>query len=279
MKSFNNKVAVITGAASGIGEAIARECAHRNMKVVLADINREKLLMLEKELNDFANNNVISIVTDVSVKSDIQKLASITIKSFGAVHLLFNNAGIAGPLGAIWEVDEQELKKVIDVNLLSVIYGLREFIPIMLSQNEDCYIVNTASGAGLHTAPNMSGYMATKHAVVALSEVLYFDLEQRKSNINVSVLCPGMVDTDFTQSMIIQDRVSSSVREQSEFLKKTIKAGISAQKVADQVFVAIQANQFYILTHFEEHKELIKNRMDNLLKRQNPTNLMRNENV
>jgi NAD(P)-dependent dehydrogenase (short-subunit alcohol dehydrogenase family) len=210
MKIFSNKVAVITGAASGIGEAIARECARRSMKVILADINFEKLLKLEKELKEL-NNNILSIVTDVSVKSDIQKLAATAIASFGAVHLLFNNAGIAGPLGAIWEVDEKALQKVIDVNLMSVIYGLRAFIPIMLSQNGECYIVNTASGAGLHTTANMTGYMTTKHAVVALSEVLYFDLKQRKTNINISVLCPGMVDTNLTKSMIVQSESSLAV--------------------------------------------------------------------
>jgi NAD(P)-dependent dehydrogenase (short-subunit alcohol dehydrogenase family) len=270
MKSFHNKVAVITGAARGIGEAIARECAHRNMKLVLADINQDKLLKLEQELIGI-NKNIISVIIDVSDKSDITNLATTTLSKFGAVHILFNNAGIAGPLGAIWEVDETKLQQVIDINLMSVIYGLRTFVPIMLKQREDCYIVNTSSGAGLHTSSNMSGYMATKHAVVALSEVLYFDLEQRKANINVSVLCPGMVVSDLTTSMQVKENAPQKVKEQAEYLKKLIKSGMPGQEVAKQVFAAIEANQFYILTHYDEHKILIENRMRNLLNKHNPT--------
>jgi len=246
MNSFHDKTAVITGAASGIGAAIAKECAKKNMKIVLADINCDKLIKLKETLKD-KNDNIIAVVTDVSKKSDIENLAAETLSKFDTVHLLFNNAGIAGPLGAIWEVNETKLQQVIDVNLMSVIYGLRTFIPIMLEQRENCYIVNTASGAGLHASPNMSGYMATKHAIIALSEVLYFDLEQRKANINVSVLCPGMVVSDLTNSMQVEVNAPLEVKEQADFLEKSIKSGMSAEKVAKQVFAAIETNQFYIL--------------------------------
>jgi short-subunit dehydrogenase len=269
MESLENKVAVITGAANGIGEAIARQCVKRKMKVVLADIDTNRLIKLEKELKN-ESHDIVSVITDVSIKSDIINLAKVTISSFGKVHLLFNNAGIAGPLGAIWEVDEDKLQKTININLMSVIYGLREFIPIMLSQNEECYIVNTASGAGLHTSANMSCYIATKHAVVALSEVLFFDLEKRQSNIHVSVLCPGLVSTSLVESIEVKKESTKDVNELAEFFKKSIKTGMSPSIVAEQVFASIHKNQFYILTHYNEHKELIKSRMENILQRHNP---------
>lgn len=274
MKLHENQVAVITGAASGIGEAIARQCAEKKMKLVLADINGDKLVEIEKELSNL-QGNVISVVTNVSSKKDISHLANVAISTFGKIHLLFNNAGIAGPLGALWEIEESALQKIIDVNLMSVIYCLREFIPKMLAQNEECYVINTASGAGLVPGPNLSGYSMVKHAVVALSEILYFDLNQRGANIHVSVVCPGIVNTKLAESLMVEDEALPEVNELSEFFKMSIKKGMSPYLVADQIFDAIEKNQFYILTHYDEHKKLIQNRMENILERRNPEYLFR----
>lgn len=209
MNVFENKVAVITGAASGIGEALAKECSKRGMKLVLSDINGEKLETLAQQLKE-TNNNVISVKADVSDKTDIEKLASESLSAFNEVDCLFNNAGISGPFGLIWEVDERELEKVIKVNLMSVVYGLHVFIPLMIKQNKECWIVNTASGAGLYTngelTLNLPGYLATKHAVVALSEQLYLIFEERNLKINISILCPGAVATNFLNSIKTEDK-------------------------------------------------------------------------
>jgi NAD(P)-dependent dehydrogenase (short-subunit alcohol dehydrogenase family) len=272
VRNFDGKVAVITGAASGIGKAIAHECIRRKMKVVLADIHHQELNTLEAELKQLNRGEVTSLVVDVSASSDIKRLAKHALSAFGAVHLLFNNAGISGPLGAVWEVDAVALEKVINTNLMSVIYSLREFVPIMLKQKDHCHIINTASGSGLHTAPNMSGYIATKHAVVALSEVLYFDLEERQANIQVSVLCPGLVNTQLTSSIVVKANAPEKVKQLADFFEQQIKKSMLPHEVAKQVFSAIENNQFYILTHYNEHKLLIETRMKNLLKRHNPEN-------
>lgn len=269
MESFDNKVAVITGAANGIGEALARECVKRRIKTVIADINVQKLTQLETELKKIFPD-VLAVVADVSDQSDIQKLAEATIDRFGKVNLLFNNAGIAGPLGAIWEVDVNKVHQVIHVNLMSVIYSLHTFIPLMLAQQDECYIVNTASGAGLHTGPNMSGYMASKHAVVALSEVLYFDLKQHSTNIHVSVLCPGLVSTNLVESISVEKTANQNAQAMAEFFKANMQKGISPASVAEETFDAIEKNLFYILTHYDQHKEMIRERMENILERRNP---------
>ncbi|MDB6097018.1 MAG: putative short chain dehydrogenase [Francisellaceae bacterium] len=179
MKDFQNKVAVITGAASGIGKALAEKCVNQNMKVVLADKDLLGLSKIETELRKISTN-IISVVTDVSNQQDIQNLVKKTLDAFKEVHLLFNHAGIPGPVGPIWETEITDLEQTVKCNLYSVIYGLKEFIPIMLKQNNECYIVNTSSGSGLHTTPNMSGYLATKYATVALSEALFFDLKSHQ---------------------------------------------------------------------------------------------------
>ncbi|OGT60639.1 MAG: hypothetical protein A3E85_02765 [Gammaproteobacteria bacterium RIFCSPHIGHO2_12_FULL_45_12] len=271
MDSFKNKVAVITGAASGIGEAIANECCKREMKLVLSDINSEKLEILAQQLKE-KNQNVITVCADVSNKIEVEKLAQATFSAFKSVDFLFNNAGIAGPFGAIWEVDELELEKVIKVNLMSVIYGLRLFIPSMIKEDKECWIINTASGAGLYTSglltSNLPGYVASKHAVVALSEQLYLDIQKRKLKINVSVLCPGPVATNFLDSIKVENN-----NDVIEEFKNKIANSMTPSVVAEQVFKGIQSKQFYILTHYEEHHEHIERRMNNILQRKNPANV------
>lgn len=270
MQNFKNKVAVVTGAASGIGKAIALECARRNMRIVLADINLENLLQCEREFKQLKAIST-AIVIDVSKEADIKKLAQLTLDTFGAVHLLFNHAGIPGPIGPIWETDISEFKRTLDCNLMSVVYGLKEFIPIMLNQNDECHIINTASGAGLHTGPNMSAYVTSKHAIVALSEVLHFDLWQRNKNIYVSLLCPGLVSTNFADSLKAKDTDEKEVRELVHFFKTAMREeGMHPVEIANLVFRAIEHKQFYILPHLKQHKKLIKHRMKNILKLRNP---------
>jgi NADP-dependent 3-hydroxy acid dehydrogenase YdfG len=268
MDLFKNKIAVITGAASGIGKAIAKESCKRGMKLVLSDINKEQLEILLQELKE-TNQNVIAVCADVSKKIDIQKIVKATISAFRGVDILFNNAGIAGPFGAIWEVDQLELEKVIKVNLMSVIYGLCLFIPIMIKENKECWIINTASGAGLYTngslTSNLPGYVASKHAVVALSEHVYLYLQKRNLKVNVSVLCPGSVATNLLDSIRI-DKKNNSI----EKFKNKLANSMAADSVAKQVFKGIQNKEFYILTHYKEQQNLIQNRMNNILKRKNP---------
>ena len=174
MQNFQDKVAVITGAAAGIGKGIAERCAQEGMKVVISGINLENLLPLEAQLKA-DGVDVLSVQADVSVRGDVQHLADAAYETFGSVHLLVNNAGVgAGP--TIWESTWQDWEWVINVNLWGVIHGLKIFIPHMLAQDTEGHIVNVASMAGLLPYHNSAPYMVTKHAVVALTENLHFSL-------------------------------------------------------------------------------------------------------
>ena len=266
MKQFDKKTAVITGAGSGIGAALAKKCAQRCMKLVLADIDATRLETLKDHLTNF-DIDVVTHPCDVADEAQIKQLADITKEHFGAPHLLFNNAGIAGPLGAIWETDCQDVERVLRVNFLSMVYSCRYFVPLMLDAKQHSHIINTASGAGLHTAANMTAYMTSKHAVVALTEILQRDLNEREADIGVSVLCPGMVETQLTDSMTVADDAAEHVQQVAQYFEKIIQVGMSADDVADMTFEAIENDIFYILTHYEEHQERIKERFQSMLKR------------
>lgn len=277
MKEFRDKVAVITGAASGIGRGIAERCAQEGMKVVLADVEEAALAQTKQELRA-AHATVLAVRTDVSRASDIETLAQKTLKVFGAVHLLVNNAGV-GAGGSIWESTLADWEWVMGVNLWGVIHGLRIFVPIMLAQATECHIVNTASIAGLLPYHPVATYQVTKHGVVALSEQLYYSLAQRNAKVKVSVLCPGWVNTRIMESE--RNRPGELQNEPSNLppgpeqeaivqsMREEAQAGLSPRQVSDHVFNAIQNEQFYILTH-PELNSMIQQRMENILQQRNP---------
>jgi len=277
MKEFKGKVAVITGAASGIGRAIAERCVRAGVNVVLADVDEADLARAESELKAIGGV-VLGVRTDVSKRSDVEALARRALDAFGQVHLLFNNAGVAAG-GAPWEATWNDWEWVINVNLWGVVHGVKVFTPLMLEQNTECHIVNTASNAGLIAGAFSSPYSVTKHAVVALSENLYLTLQQRSSRINVSVLCPGVVQTNVADAErhrpaeLRNEQVALSEKMQAgrAAFKAVIAAGMPPQQVADTVFDAIEREQFYILTH-PEWAEVIKLRMDKLVRMENPEN-------
>jgi len=277
MKEFSGKVAVITGGASGIGRAIAELCIREGMKVVLADIEEDALSKARPELES-AGSTVLAVKTDVAKRSDMESLARQTLDAFGAVHLLFNNAGVAGG-GTPWEATWNDWEWVINVNLWGVIHGVKLFTPIMLAQNTECHIINTASVAGLMAGGLTAPYSATKHAVVALSESLYLSLQQRKSLVKVSVLCPSLVNTKIASA----DR-NRPLELQNEPMKPTpqmeagraafealVAGSMSANRVAESVFDAIRKEQFYILSH-PEWIEVVRLRTTKLLQLENPEN-------
>lgn len=275
MREFKNKVAVITGAASGIGRAIAERCVGAGVKVVLADVHEADLTKAATELKA-AGGTVLAVKTDVSKRNDVELLARQTIDTFGQVHLLFNNAGITAD-GAPWEASWNDWEWAIGVNLWSVIHGIKVFTPLMLAQNTECHIVNTSSTAGLIVGSMAAPYSVTKHAVVALSENLYLTLQQRNSLIKVSVLCPGFVRTNIASAE--RNRPAELRNEPAEktpqmqaglnAFKAAIDAGVSPLQVADVIFEAIRKEQFYVLPD-PEWTELIKMRTDNLVRLENP---------
>ena len=282
MKEFKDKVAVITGAASGIGLGIARRAAKEGMKLVVADIEKDALKQTEEEFKS-SGTEVISVLIDVSKAEDIEKLAQETIDAFGEVHLLCNNAGVAAP-GFLWECVLSDWNWVIGVNLWGVIHGIRTFVPIMLQQGNECYIVNTSSMAGvMYGDPGNGIYSITKQGVVALSESLRTGLLQMGTKIGVSVLCPGIVNTRITNSernrpaefrgsdyMPSFDRIAKNHPELEQAVKNAPKiweAGTPADQSGDVVFKAIKNEVFYIFTEIGEGWETgIKTRFDGIWK-------------
>lgn len=275
MRDFNGKVAVITGAASGIGRGIAERCANEGMKLVIADVDEANLAKAESELTALGAT-VLSVKTDVSKRDDVERLAQKTLDAFGQVHLLVNNAGV-GAGGSAWEATWNDWEWVMGVNLWGVIHGVKVFTPLMLAQNTECHIVNTSSAAGLTVGGASAPYSVTKHAVVALSESLYLALQRQKALVKVSVLCPGLVRTDIGNSE--QHRPPALKNEPVELtsqrqvgldaFKAAIERSMPPSEVADKVFDAIRNEQFYIFTH-PDWMELVQMRADSLLHLENP---------
>ncbi len=280
MKDYKDKVAVITGAASGIGRAIAERCAQEGMKVVIADIEKEALRKTAKEMKA-AGAQVVPVVTDVSKNRDVERLAKRTLDAYGSVHLLFNNAGVTTGT-VIWESTLADWKWLLGVNLWGTIHGIRVFVPIMLKQDTECHIVNTASMAALISYPGRGIYTVTKHAVLALSEKLYHELSWQGAKIKVSVLLPGSVNTkiwdaDRNRPSALQNdprdvkELSPGYQAVNEMGRLALESGLPPRQVADCVFEAISKDKFYIITH-PEMKPLLQLRADDILQERNPTN-------
>ena len=278
MKELKGKVAVVTGAASGIGRAMAGRFAAEGMKVVLADLEEDALKRTERELKA-AGAAVTAKRTDVSRSEDVEALARFTVDTFGAVHVLCNNAGV-GVGGVTWQNTLKDWEWVLGVNLWGVIHGIRAFVPVMLEQGDECHVVNTASGAGLHTRPWLAMYCASKHAVVALSESLYHELALTGSKVKVSVLCPAVVNTRIGESErnrpvdARHEEAAGVPSQQMQVMEQAFRAllakGLPAEEVAEHVVEAVREERFYILTH-EETKGRVRLRMEDILDARNPT--------
>jgi NAD(P)-dependent dehydrogenase (short-subunit alcohol dehydrogenase family) len=214
------------------------------------------------------------VQADVSKLDDIEALSERTLEAFGAVHLLVNNAGVSAG-GSAWESTIADWQWVMDVNLWGVIYGLRVFVPIMLAQDTECYIVNTSSIAGLLPFFPSAPYQVTKHAVVALTENLHHSLAQRDAKVKTSVLCPGWVKTSIIDSgrnrpVELQnepgDEPMSPDREAiMEHFRQAVEVGMSPQEVADHVFQGIRDERLFILTHPEWNAN-VRGRLEEILK-------------
>jgi len=252
---------VITGAGSGFGREFAR-LAHRcGMNVVLADVQRDALEAVRAEL-EAQGARALAVETDVASAAAVEALADATLARFGVPGLVFNNAGVGGTGGLLWENSQADWAWVMGVNLWGVIHGVRIFTPLMLEAAKkdasfEAHIVNTASMAGLLTPPNMGVYNATKHAVVALTETLYQDLGLVTTQVSCSVLCPYFVPTGIFQSernrpadLTDATGLTASQRIARDMGQKAVNAGkVSAAEVAQLTFEAIAANQFYVFSH------------------------------
>lgn len=255
MEELAGKVAVVTGGASGIGLALATRFAEEGMKVVVADIQEDALTAATEDLRA-AGHDVRSFVCDVSREADNADLAASAKEEFGAVHIVCLNAGV-GAGGQLATLSVKDWEWCLGVNLWGVIHGVRAFLPGLLEQGEG-HIVNTASVAGLFSAPFMGPYNVSKFGVVALSETLYHELAMSGTDVGVSVLCPSWVSTNIHDS---ERNRPDHLRDESdggddgaaaglrEILRGVIESGMPTSDVADQVVAAVRAKQFYVLTH------------------------------
>jgi len=281
VKDFRDKVAVVTGAASGIGRALAERCAREGMKVVLADIGASALAEAARELG-IGETDVLAVKTDVSRANEVEALAHKTLDRFGAVHLLFNNAGVIKG-GLLWEHSLADWEWIINVNLWGVIHGVRTFVPLMLAQDVACHIVNTASIAGLIAPSNQGIYNVTKHGVVAITETLYRELAERDAKLKVSVLCPSHVrtriyDAERNRPPVYSDGNAAGPMPQRELETiwsevaeryKDYGGMLSPDHIADCTFDAIHDERLYILTH-PELNPLLLERTEAMIHGRNP---------
>jgi len=275
MKNFKGKVAVVTGAGSGIGLALSRVFAREGMKVVLADVQADALRAAERELRD-AGAEVLAQRTDVSRLSSVQRLAEKTGDRFGNVHLLCNNAGVVPPERhrPIWETSLKDWKWTLDVNLWGVVHGIHCFLPAMLAHGEKGHVVNTASIAGLMSGSGSGAYSVAKHGVVRLTEGVYASLRECKSKIGATVLCPGVVATGIFNSE--RNRPGSSDKDKEKtnaayhkVAQELYKTAMQPDQVAEQVLKAVRDQQLYAITT-TAFDDAIRERMDAILQRRNP---------
>lgn len=276
MIDYRDKIAVITGAASGIGLALARRAVKEGMKLTLADIEGEKLRAAAAAFG-MPDDRLSLHTVDVSREEDIARMADETFNRFGHVHLLCNNAGVIMPR-TVWEYSTADWEWVLGVNLWSVIHGVRHFVPRMLKQGSDSHIVNTASVAGLLSTPGFSAYNVSKHGVVTLSETLYSELTAMKARVGVSLLCPAWVPTGIHCSDRNRQERFGALAPASEIsapyearMAKAVRSGrLTADDMADAVFEAVSENRFYVIPH-ARIKGTLKQRMEDIIEARNPT--------
>jgi len=269
IKDFGGKVAVITGAASGIGRGLAYGFAKRGMKIVLADIDKENLEKVAKELEEIGTE-VMTQITDISDPKQVAQLADASYERFGSVNILCNNAGVGGA-GSISSITLETWNWILGVNLFGVIYGIQYFLNRMLASNEPCHIVNTSSMAGLLSGDS-SPYPVSKFAVVAISESLALDCFN--TNVGVSVVCPGRVNTKIINNtrMLRETRPGAwqppaEMTEESEIgrenMNRILARAMTPEKLAEMIVKAIENDIFYVLTH-PEYIPLLKSRFERI---------------
>lgn len=273
MESFEGKTAVVTGAASGIGFALAERFVDARMQVVLADIQQGALDQAVAKLQE-KQGTVIGVHVDTMIEESVHDLADKAIAEFDKVHIVCNNAGIASTSAAgtpIWEIPKADWDWVMGVNFNGVVYGLQAFVPHMLAHGESGHIVNTASLAGL--MPSGGTYGVSKHGVLVLTETLYTDLKARDANVGASVLCPGFVNTNiFDAERNRPDSLSGASKAPGEALaqgRALLEQGKAPSEVAEIVFESIEQDRLYILPH-PAWDDFVRSRVEHVLLRDGP---------
>jgi NAD(P)-dependent dehydrogenase (short-subunit alcohol dehydrogenase family) len=244
-QSFQGGVAVVTGAGSGLGEAIARQAAAIGMQVVVAEHAAERGERVAAEIRA-QGGDALFVHCDVTRRDSVLELARRTQAHYGPVRLLVNNAGIS-VIGSVWEVPGADWDRAVGTNLMGVLHGIQAFVPGMLKAGTPAWVANVASLASVCIAPDSAPYFVTKHAVLSLTESLHVDLQMRQAPINVSVVAPGLVST-----RIFDDALATGHREgeQRDFMRGLVsQLGMSAADAAQRVLEGVASGAFWVTTH------------------------------
>lgn len=276
MERFTGRVAVVTGAASGIGRALARRLGAEGMRVVLADVEPAALADAERELTG-RGVQTLAVRTDVCDEGSVRALADAALARFGAVHLVCNNAGVMGGAGFSWEIPTEDWAWVLGVNLRGVIHGIRSFVPILIEQEEG-HVLNTASMAALVSIPLASPYVASKHAVLALSESLFHELAGRAPHVGISVLCPEAVDTRIVDAernrpVALRPAIELDTPERKlvdAAMRKALSEATTPDAIAERALQGIRERRFYVLPESESWRRAADSRLDDLRAARNP---------
>ncbi|HHF7343679.1 TPA: SDR family NAD(P)-dependent oxidoreductase [Legionella feeleii] len=236
------RVAVITGAASGIGLALARVCIQRGIHVVMADNAVTALCDRVEQLSAQAKVDVLGVVCDVTKPESLRHLAKQSYEHFNRIDWLFNNAGVSGHLAPIWELTNEHIRKVMDINLHGIIHGIQAFLPLMFKQTHRAHVINMASFYGLCSGSQMAAYAMSKHAVVALSESLYFDLKRLDKPVDVSVICPS-----FANTQLLANSAPLHADKLHHMVADLVARSRPAEDVAEHIVREVENKTFYIL--------------------------------
>ena len=273
MQDLADRVAVITGAASGIGQGLARRLAREGMKLVLADIEEAALLEVEKELR-LGGTPVLAVKTDVSRKESVFALADRAFDAFGRVHIVCNNAGVSGGLGHIWDIPGQDWEWIMAVNLYGVLHGIQAFVPRMIEHGEEGLILNTSSVVGLTTGTS-SVYGVTKHAVSRMTEGLHYDLRAAGSKLRAALLVPGATATNILyadrnrpQDLLVsrsEEAQAALIQRRQARHQRLQEIGMTPEQLADITLEGIRQDRLYIIADPERTTPAVRLRMEGIL--------------
>lgn len=273
MQDLADRVAVITGAASGIGQGLARRFAREGMKLVLADIEEAALLEVEKELR-LGGTSVLAVKTDVSRKASVFALADRAFDAFGRVHIVCNNAGVSGGLGHIWDIPDQDWEWIMAVNVYGVLHGIQAFVPRMIEHGEEGLILNTSSVVGLTTGTS-SVYGVTKHAVSRMTEGLHYDLRAAGSKLRAALLVPGATATNILyadrnrpQDLLVsrgEEAQAALIRRRQTRHERLQEIGMTPEQLADITLEGIRQDRLYIIADPERTTREVRLRLEGTL--------------
>ena len=276
MQDLADRVAVITGAASGIGQGLARRFAREDMKLVLADIEEAALLEVEKELR-LGGTPVLAVKTDVSRKASVFALADRAFDAFGRVHIVCNNAGVSGGLGHIWDIPDQDWEWIMAVNVYGVLHGIQAFVPRMIEHGEEGLILNTSSVVGLTTGTS-SVYGVTKHAVSRMTEGLHYDLRAAGSKLRAALLVPGATATNILyadrnrpQDLLVsrsEEAQAALIQRRQTRHEQLREIGMTPEQLANITLEGIRQDRLYIIADPERTTREVRLRLEGILRKE-----------